>query len=144
MDDDYQAHMIFIKVEIVEADICMLLGGASLDTAEATMTLGAEPILTLPSVLGPGTRIPMEKSKTGHYTFHLFPPTIMDDKEIAEQLMESKEWTDKKAKAVIAYIVQTEDPNYEAMLHDQVLLSKSFKKRYRKKADKKLEKKGSN
>ena len=50
MDDDYQAHMIFIKVEIVEADICMLLGGASLDTAEATMTLGAEPILTLPSV----------------------------------------------------------------------------------------------
>ena len=83
MDDDYQAHMIFIKVEIVEEDICMLLGGASLDTAEATIMLGVEPILTLPSVLGPGTRIPMEKSKTGHYTFHLFPPTIMDDKEVA-------------------------------------------------------------
>ena len=139
MDDDYQAHMIFIKVEIVEADICMLFGGSSLDIAEATMTLGAEPTLTLPSVLGPGTRIPMQKSKTGHYTFYLFPPTDVDDRDVAAQMLDTKEWTEEKAKSAISYIVQNENPNYEAVFHDHILLSKSFQKDIRRKKIKILE-----
>ena len=47
LDDDNQAHMVLVKVEIVDADVDMLLGSSSLDVAEATLDLGSNPSLTL-------------------------------------------------------------------------------------------------
>ena len=139
LDDDAQAHNLVLKVDIVKAEFPMLLGGKSLDTAEATMTMGSKPYLTLPSILGSGVRIPLRKVH-GHYVFHLYPPTSEDDKLPAEAILVNKVWSTENAKAAISYIVQAKDPNYEAIIDDQVLLSKSFKRKNRLKPQKELEK----
>ena len=128
LDEDHQAHRVAIRVELVDADIDMLLGLNSLDIAEATMTLGSSPYLTLPNILTPGTRIPPRKYG-GHNVFTLFPPTPEDDKEAAQMLIDSEEWTPETAKVAISYIVKCKDPNYEAVLSSKVLLSKSFRKK---------------
>ena len=128
LDEDHQAHRVAIRVELVNADIDMLLGLNSLDLAEATMTLGSSPYLTLPNILTPGTRIPLRKYG-GHNVFTLFPPTSEDDKEAAQMLIDSEEWTPETAKVAISYIVKCKDPNYEAVLSSKVLLSKSFRKK---------------
>ena len=128
LDDEHQAHMILVKVEIVDADICMLLGGSSLEIAQATLDLGPNMTLTLPTILGPGTRIPLKKA-AGHYVFYLFPPTTEDDKDAAISMLENKSWTEEKANTAIAYIIKSKEPDYEAVLHDRVLISKKCRKK---------------
>ena len=125
LDKDHPAHRVAIRVELVDADIDMLLGLNSLDIAEATMTLGSSSYLTLPNILTLGTRIPLRKY-SGHNVFTLFPPMSEDDKEAAQMLIDSEEWTPETAKVAISYIVKRKDPNYEAVLSSKVLLSKSF------------------
>ena len=127
LDEDLQAHKIQIDVEIIDAKIPLLLGGNSLDKAEATITAGPNPYLTLPTILTPGTRIPLQKKH--HYTFTLFPPTPEDDKVAAQRFLKSDKWTPDTAKVAIAYIVKAKDPNYEAVNNPKVLLSKSFQRK---------------
>ena len=115
LDEDHQAHRVAIRVELVDADIDMLLGLNSLDIAEATMTLGSSSYLTLPNILTLGARSPLRKY-SGHNVFTLFPPTSEDDKEAAQMLIDSEEWTPETAKVAISYIVKCKDPNYEAVL----------------------------
>ena len=45
LDDEYQAHMIMIGVDIVDAKIPMLFGAKSLDRAEAVMKFGKDSYL---------------------------------------------------------------------------------------------------
>jgi len=138
MDDEHQAHMIMISVELVDADIDMLMGSSSLDIAEATLELGLSPSLTLSKILGPGTKIPIRKER-GHYVFTVFPPTSQDDQEAATLMLDAKEWNVENSNVAIAYILSSPDPNYEAVLHDQVLLSKSFQRKHKLKAETKQE-----
>ena len=140
LDDELQAHMILVKVEIVDADICMLLGGNSLEVAQATLDLGPNMMLTLPTILGPGTRVPLRKA-AGHYVFYLFPPTEEDDKDAAMSMLDNKYWTEKNAKETISYIIESKEPDYEKVLHDVVLLSKTRKKKHKTESNKMLSRK---
>ena len=45
LDDEYQAHVMAIKMDVVDADLCMLFGGRSLDKAGASMKFGDKPYL---------------------------------------------------------------------------------------------------
>ena len=92
MDEDYQAHMVMIRTELVKAPICLLLGGSSLDAAEAVMQFGKSPFMTSPKILGDGIRIPLNAGRSGHYAFNVYPPTVEDDKCIASASLEEDTW----------------------------------------------------
>ena len=86
--------------------------------------------MTLTTTLGPGTKIPLQR-QGGHYVFTMFPPTEVDDKDAASMMLETKQWNEETANTAITYIINTPEPNYEAILHDQVLISKSFQKKHK-------------
>ena len=83
MDDDHQAHKVYFRVELVDADIDMLFGGTSLDKSEATMDMCKFPSMTFPKLgcLGPGVKIPLRRER-GHFVFYIFPPTLMMTKKL--------------------------------------------------------------
>ena len=80
--------MVMITIELVEALICLLLGGRSLDAVEECMQFGQTPFISLPNILESGSRIPLSKGPSGHYAFHVYPPSAEDDKSIASTSLE--------------------------------------------------------
>ena len=114
LDDEYQAHMIMIGVDIVDAKIPMLFGAKSLDKAEAVMKFGKEPYLASTDVFGSGVRIPLTRD-CGHYVFFMFPPTEQDNKLVLSESLNVDGWTEAKVKRTVSYIVKNENPKYEAI-----------------------------
>ena len=129
LDDEFQAHMVMITVELVEASICLLLGGSSLDAAEAVMQFGKTPFVSLPKILGAGTRIPLNKEPSGHYAFYVDPPTPEDDKTIASTSLEEDTWSALKSHLAISYVTKATNPDYEPLLDEKVLVNSVGKRR---------------
>ena len=122
-DDEHQAHMVMIKIELVEAPIGLLLGGKSLDAAEAVMKFGKDPFITLPSILDAGTKIPLMTTASGHYVFHVHPPTPEDDKLVASSSLEENSWSRLRSQLTIAYVISEPNPSYEPLLCQEVLIN---------------------
>ena len=57
-----EAHLIKFRVELVQADIFMLLGANSLDKAEEIMKIGLQPSVKFPTILGNEVTIPLKRS----------------------------------------------------------------------------------
>ena len=123
MDEDYQAHMVMIRTELVKAPICLLLGGSSLDAAEAVLQFGKSPFMPLPKILGDGIRIPLNAGRSGHYAFNVYPPTVEDHKCIASASLEEDTWSTVKANLTINYVLKEPNPTYEPLLDEKILIN---------------------
>ena len=127
LDDEYQAHLLMIKIDVVEANIPLLFGARSLDKAEASMKFGENSYLASEKVFGAGTRIPLRRDG-GHYVFAIFPPTDDDNKRASSATLNLDNCSAKKASSTISYITTEENPTYEAILDEKILFSKRYKK----------------
>ena len=127
LDDEYQAHMIIVKADIVEANLPLLFGAKSLDNAEASMKFGENPYLISEKVFGAGTRIPLRRDG-GHYVFSLFPPTEIDNNLASAALINPDTCSKKKAECTISYVTKEENPTYQTIQNEKILLSKRYKR----------------
>ena len=127
LDDEYQAHLLMIKIDVVEANIPLLFGARSLDKAEASMKFGENSYLASEKVFGAGTRIPLRRDG-GHYVFAIFPTTDEDNKLASSATLNLDACSEKKASSIILYITTEENPTYETILDEKILFSKRFQK----------------
>ena len=121
-----------VRIELLDAQIGLLLGGSSLDAADAALKCGKLPFITLPNALGDGIKIPLTKKESGHYVFPVYPPTPEDDKKVASSSLEENSWSKLRSQLTIPYVTKDPDPKYEPLLCQKVLTSTIQEKGSRK------------
>ena len=107
LDDKQEPHHIWIKTEVVEANIVLLFGGNSLLKAGAVMNY---PKLSLAmGSLGDNVRIPLTYTESGHFTFNLYPVTEAERQDAAQCLLVNKQWTQHSANRAINYVLAAKE-----------------------------------
>ena len=128
LDEKKEPHLINIKTEVVEADIVLLFGGNSILKSGAIMDY---PNLKLTmTTLGDNVKIPLTYTKSGHFTFNLFPVTEAEAQDAAQSLLVNKEWTQQSANRAICYVLAAKEKEVrlEPLTRDNVKVKVSLKK----------------
>ena len=110
LDVNDEIHRVNIWVEVVDQEgVPFLLGGVSLDKAQAVMRMGEKPDITFNWVERekPET-FPLYRSHSGHYHMLVMVSSKDDERTATLSVIENIDWSAEEARLVVNFTVKTE------------------------------------
>ena len=121
-DQEEDLHVVFVWVDVVQQKgVPLLLGSNSLIKVKAQLDLAT---MTMNFKLKKRVRkFPIHQVESGHIMLPFYPLTEADDTLAWSRYLQEKEWTDTQTQQVIHYVVQTKNPDREAILQEEVFVT---------------------
>ena len=109
MDEKNDLHKLFLRMEIVEQDIIMLLGTNSLIRAGATLDLGNN-VMVLPKLCN-DAKFPLFYD-SGHFIIPFYTLSKEDGYEAAQVYLTENGWSKKSATLTLNYVKNESKPSF--------------------------------